>query len=122
MKNKSMLLTLGASLSLGLAGAAHANQFQAEKLNSGYGNAKGSFKVACGDKKCDATCGANKKCDGQCGADKKSGGKCGAKMEKKNDGKCGASMEKKSDANCGANMEKKSEGKCGAGKCGGSAS
>ena len=97
MNKKSLLIALGATLSLGMAGAAQAGQFQAEKLDSGYNNAKGSFQLACA-----------KKGDGKCGA-----GKCGAnKMKKKSDGKCGAGK-------CGANkMEKKSHGKCGAGKCG----
>ena len=90
MKNKSMLLTLGASLSLGLAGTADANLFSAENLESGYANAKGNFKMACGDKKCDGSCGADKKCDGKCSADKKSDAKCGASMDKKSDAKCGA--------------------------------
>ena len=120
MNIKSMLLALGASLSL--TGATHANQFQAENLASGYGNLEGSVKKVCGDKKCTGSCGADKKCDGKCGADKKNGGKCGAKMDKNSEAKCGASTDKKSDAKCGAGTDKSSDGKCGAGKCGGAAS
>lgn len=96
MKSKSMLLALGASLSLGLANVASAqssNPFQADKLQTGYSNTDGSFKVAKGK------CGS-----GKCGAekgDKKGKGKCGS-------GKCGADKDK----------NKKGSGKCGSGKCG----
>ncbi len=90
MKSKSMLLALGASLSLGLANVASAetnSPFQAEKLQTGYSNSDGSFKLAkgkCGSGKCGATKG-DKKGKGKCGS-----GKCGAKKDKKGSGKCGS--------------------------------
>lgn len=98
MKSKSMLLALGASLSLGLANVASAdtsNPFQAEKLQTGYSNTDGSFKLA----------------KGKCGS-----GKCGNnankdKNDKKGKGKCGSGK-------CGADKDKKGNGKCGSGKCG----
>ena len=93
MKKKSLLVALGASLSLGMVGAAQAETFQAQKLDSGYNNAEGSFKMACA-----------KKGDGKCGAGKCGAGKCGG-SEKKHEGKCGAGK-------CGGS-EKKNEGKCG---------
>lgn len=91
MKNKSMLLTLGASLSLGLAGTTNATQFQAEKLDSGYSNAKSCFKLACGNEKCNGSCGGEK-CDGKCNTDKKSDApkSDNTKSDKKSDSKCGA--------------------------------
>ncbi len=96
MKKKSILLTIGASLSLGLATAAHADQsssFQTEKLNYGYNNVEGSFKLAEG--KCGAgKCGANKSMSSD-STNKKSDGSCGADKDKKSDGSCGA--DKKSD-------------------------
>ena len=93
-----MLLALGASLSLGLANVASAessNPFQAEKLQSGYSNTDGSFKLA----------------KGKCGS-----GKCGSNADKdKNDkqgnGNCGSGKS-------GADNDKKGSGKCGSGKCG----
>lgn len=98
MKNKSMLLAIGASLSLGLVNVASAdtsNPFQADKLQTGYSNTDGSFKLAkgkCGSGKCGCNADKDKK-------DKKGNGKCGADKDKKGNGKCGS-------------------GKCGAGKCG----
>ena len=80
MKNKSMLLALGASLSLGLANVATAEisqSFQSEKLNSGYNHTDANIKLA----------------EGKCGAGKCGAGKCGGsdddKGDKKGDGKCG---------------------------------
>ena len=97
MDKKSMLITLGASLSLGLATASHAEQgntFQAEKLKSGYNNVDGSFKIA------EGKCGAGKCGAGKCGADKMKD-----KMkDKKNDGTC---ADKKKDASCGDNKDMK---------------
>lgn len=106
MKNKSMLLALGASLSLGLANVASAQNgtpFQAEKLNSGYSNLQDSVKLANGK------CGS-----GKCGAGKCGAGKCGNSTDKKSKeptGKCGSGK-------CGATKDKQGGGKCGSGKCG----
>ncbi|QBR84834.1 hypothetical protein E3983_11010 [Legionella israelensis] len=97
MKSKSTLLALGASLSLGLANMANAdtgNAFQAEKLQTGYSNTDGSFKIAKSESDTD-----NNKNDKNDKNDKNGNGKCGS-------GKCGSNGGK-----CGA-------GKCGAGKCG----
>lgn len=95
MKSKSTLLALSASLALGLANVANAsgstNPFQADKLQTGYSNTDGSFKLS----------------KGKCGS-----GKCGSdKADKKTKGKCGSGK-------CGADKDKKSSGKCGSGKCG----
>ncbi|WP_222845426.1 hypothetical protein [Legionella genomosp. 1] len=98
MKSKSILLALGTSLSLGLVNVASAdanNPFQAEKLQTGYSNTDGNFKLA----------------KGKCGS-----GKCGSnaetdKNDKKANGKCGSGK-------CGATKDKKGSGKCGSGKCG----
>lgn len=83
MKSKSMLLALGASLSLGLVNVVSAetsNPFQAEKLQTGYSNTDGSFKLAkgkCGSGKCGSNAEKDKnakKGNGKCGS-----GKCGSK-------------------------------------------
>jgi len=89
--NKSLLIALGASLSLGLAGTVYADatSVQAEKLNSGY--AQNTAKGNCGCTSCAEKCGT-KKSNCKCKSGKCTTGKCGT-------GKCGT-------------------GKCGSGKCG----
>ena len=88
--NKSLLMALGASLSLGLGSVyADATSVQAEKLTSGYAQntAKGncgcnSCAGKCGSKKGNCTCGSEK-----CAPDKSGRGKCGS--GKCGNGKCG---------------------------------
>lgn len=100
MKNKSVLLAIGVSLSLGVATSSSA--FQIEKLNSGYNNANNSFKLA----------------QGKCGNNKAGEGKCGSKENKQGAGNCGSEKNKKSNGKCGSSKDKAASGKCGAGKCG----
>jgi uncharacterized low-complexity protein len=89
MSNKSLLLALGASLSLGMGHAVQAESTEvlsAQKLSQAYAEA---------NKKCD--CNAECKCEkSNCTCNKP---KTASKDDKNGEGKCG-------------------EGKCGEGKCG----
>jgi uncharacterized low-complexity protein len=100
MKKQNLVsLAAGSALAaIALSPVAHAadNPFGATKLRAGYQLAQADTTVKDGgDKKMDATCGADKKA-----AEKKKDGKCG-------EAKCGADKkkagaDKKTDASCGA--------------------
>ena len=64
MKNKSLLLALGASLSLGLGAAAQAessSNIKGDQLKSGYAQSDGTMKLA------EGKCGEGKCGEGKCG-------------------------------------------------------
>jgi uncharacterized low-complexity protein len=104
MKKQNLVsLAAGSALAaIALSPVAHAadNPFGATRLPAGYQLAQADATMKDGgDKKMDATCGADKKAaekkkDGKCGE-----AKCGADKKK---AEAKASADKKTDASCGA--------------------